>query len=186
MTVTALAQVAAASAAQAAAAVQPSALWDNPILWSGVIAASIALFGVIAPQVTALWLNARQQKQDRNQRALERQMHIRRKVYLEGAAGVSNISTMMGTYANVQIENVNLPDAFAATAARIQVVGSERTVQRSLSVLTAFINFITKFSVRRMELRSKQSGSEGWTTRYCRFRSAAAAKRGNGHCGDDV
>jgi hypothetical protein len=75
---------------------------------------------------------------ERDQRERERQMDLRREVYLEAAAALAQANGLIGRTSNLDNDQKLLGDEFAANLAKIakvQIVGSQETVQAVMNYL---------------------------------------------------
>ena len=119
----------------------PSALWTAAIAFVATLnAGGMSLAGVVLTNRDARKRLAKQLEHDSTERTREREMALRRDVYLEAAANIARVSHIMGRLANVGDETAaqELGDTFAALA-RVQLTGSNETVHAVMAMLTLLV-----------------------------------------------
>lgn len=131
------------------------------VVWSGIVAAMITLFGV--------WLQSRshykrQQEQlqhDSDQRRTEREMALRREVYLGAAEGAAKLQEYLGKFADTKLPQQDhgalLADSGAALS-RVHLIGSIET-------LKAFRDIQNCFSRSALDLLERKALTNYVTTR---------------------
>src|SRR4051812_18478761 len=105
---------------------------DEAVIWSGVIGASIALIGVGLQNFVQSWLQRKQQRHDEQQRRIEREMALRRDIYLEVAEATAKMKEYIISYANYSIteqQRQSILQGSTAAIHRVQIIGTIATLR---------------------------------------------------------
>jgi ribosomal protein S18 len=93
----------------------------------------------------------RQLAHDAEQRDRERKVSLRREVYLEAAAALTNLLTLVGRAASIEYDETAMLDEFVSNQARlakVHIVGTEATVDAVMTYMNeltpAFLELITR------------------------------------------
>lgn len=106
------------------------------VVWAAIIASLIAIVGTLGGVLLTLWDNRKrltaQLTHDAKQRDREREMEIRREVYLAAAEAVAEAQERLGQVASMDIQEVG--KKFSGTSLspatnKVQLIGSEATVK---------------------------------------------------------
>ena len=134
-----------------------------PTFWATLIGALFVLVGVI---VTNRANDRRLEKQlahDRDAHNRERQMSLRRDVYLAAAEAISAGLYTTGQYINLEIPYEKITEAYQAKApsiAKVQVIAKEETIE----ALVAFSNELTatflRLAAHRMPLMQQKQRAD--------------------------
>jgi hypothetical protein len=98
-------------------------------------------------------------RHDATQRDRERQMTLRREVYLPAAESASRLQGILGQLVDLTVSNQILAREsldHVTTMARITVVGSDKTVKAVYSLLSEFNSAFADLSLRRIALTTRQ------------------------------
>jgi len=97
------------------------------------------------------------------ERVREREMSLRREVYLEAASALVHLQTLLGQASNIEYEQKDLMAAFAedqATIAKTHIVGSQATVAAVMGFIGEFGPAFLELITRRPALMIRKSAIE--------------------------
>jgi hypothetical protein len=127
----------------------PLALWVT--IAAVVFAPIVALFGTLRSNSNARKNLEQQVRHDALQRDREREMSLRREVYLEAASALVHLQTLVGKAGNIEYDQKDLLDAFGkdqSVIAKTHIVGSQETVAAVMAFVgqmgPAFLEMITR------------------------------------------
>jgi|GEM_PF-6252485 len=112
-------------------------LVDNP----GIVAAFIALFGVFRTIKATDKRDSAKLEADIKHKDKEREVALRKDVYLAAASGMIKANKYLGAMANAETfdhSSINQLDEFFAANAKIEIVGSNDTIERMDAVMRQF------------------------------------------------
>lgn len=102
------------------------------VVWAAIGASLLTLSGVILSNCISLYQQLKQLKHDANQRDREREMSLRREIYLPAAEAFHKSHNLLMRLADLNIPDKQLDDEFVkdvGVIGKIQVVGTNATVQ---------------------------------------------------------
>jgi hypothetical protein len=136
----------------------PLALWVAIAV--GILSPAIALLSVFIASRNARVLLKKQLAHDADQRNRERTMSLRREVYLEAAGALITLQTLLGKVADLDHDQKAVLDAFSdgqAKLAKVQIVGSQRTVEAVMAYINALAPAFIELLSRRAPLAVRKS-----------------------------
>lgn len=113
---------------------------------------------------------------DADQRDRERQMALRREVYLEAAAALTHANGLIGRITNIENDQKMLGDEFAtdlSKIAKVHIVGSDQTVQAIMNYVNVLGPSFTELTAMRVPLMIRKAAIDLEGT----FVDAALAER---------
>jgi len=111
-----------------------------------------------------------------DQRDRERQMSLRREVYLEAAAALTHANALIGRITDIQNDVKTLAEQFTndlSTIAKVHVVGSDRTVQAVMAYVSILAPSFIELTAERVQLTTRKVAIDLQDT----FLDAALAER---------
>lgn len=134
------------------------ALLSIPELAPVVVGALIALAATLLAAGLNFWHGARQLKHDRAQRERERQLTLKREVYLPAAAATTKLQLLI-----IRCIDLTVPDAdlmsdsseASATLAKVELIGGNETIKTLTRFLAEFATRYAEMVKARVELKVK-------------------------------
>lgn len=111
------------------------------VIWSGMIGASLALLGTGLQNRAHRKLQTDHLSHDADQRRQEREMTLRRDVYLRAAAAIAQMQDYLGNFANLALSNEQHASRLAGSVAalsQVELVGSIETLRLLSAVRSCF------------------------------------------------
>lgn len=122
---------------------------------AGVLSLVAALLGAWRANRSALKLIQTQLEHDARERAREREMVMKRDVYLPAAVSISKLQSLLGQLKNLSVADNDLSRDLidhVAVIGQIQVVGSDPTVQAIIPLMAEYAAVVTDLAVKRANL----------------------------------
>lgn len=129
------------------------------IVWAALLGAFVTLLGVVVSNCESRRRHLAQLRHDAEQRDRERQMTWRREVYLEATEAISRGLSYLARLVDLNTSHTELSAAYqddVAKIAKIQVVGTDKTVQAVAAFSNEFTSIYMELSFARMDLDSRQ------------------------------
>jgi hypothetical protein len=124
----------------------------EPIIWSGLIGALVAFFGSVLSNRHSRRQLRMQHEHDKRQAAAERQMTLKREVFMEAAQWLAGVRRTLGQYPDVSIEKPGPGGDHAAAPTRMQIVSDAPVRLLTQRVLMETVKFIAKYGLARQAL----------------------------------
>lgn len=135
----------------------PLAIWVA--IAAVVFAPLIALAGTLISNRNTRRNLRDQLRHDAQQRDLERKMALRREIYIEAASALSHLMQVIGRVASLQVDLNTLQAEFSADLAKlakVQMVGSEETVEAVMTYVNAVGPVFLELLTQRGQLMLQQ------------------------------
>jgi hypothetical protein len=142
----------------------PFALWVA--IGAVVFAPLIALVGTLISNHNTRKNLEDQLRHDARQRDLERKMALRREVYVEAASALSHLMQVLGRVTSLQSDLNVLQAEFSADLAKlakVQMVGSEETVEAVMTCVNAVGPAFLELLMQRMPLMLQRQAIDAET-----------------------
>ncbi len=125
------------------------------VVWSGIMASLITLSGIFLSNRNTRKQQLEALKHDATQRDREREMSLRRDVYLAAAEAIVNGQHILARFPNLNISDEDFSTEFQqnnASIAKVQVVGTNPTVQAVFAYSNEFSRTFLELSLKRLKL----------------------------------
>lgn len=132
-------------------------------VWAAIIASFLTLGGVLLTNRESTKRLLAQLKYDSAQRDRDREMSLRRDVYLQAAEAVSRIQALLGRLVDLSAhdgEFANESRINSAAIAKIQVIGNDKTVRAVSAFMNEFVAAYTELWFERIRLVERKNRIE--------------------------
>lgn len=129
------------------------------VIWAAVIASLLTLCGVLATNRGSYNRLIKELTHDEKQRDKERQMDIRRQVYLEAAEAITANYLIINKLPNLMITDADISKQFSDSAvsiSKVNVIGSDSTVKAVSELSTAISQKYLHLTAKRLPLVQRQ------------------------------
>lgn len=123
-----------------------------------LVGAIIALAGTLLAAGLSFWHGARQLKHDRAQRERERQLTLKREVYLPAAAAATKLQLLLTRSVDLTVSDADLmsdSSEASATLTKVELIGGNETITALTRFLAEFAARYADMGIARVELKIK-------------------------------
>lgn len=129
------------------------------VIWSGVIAGLITLGGVIFSNLTSIWIQHRQFKNDRTARQDERIFAARERCYVEYIQHANDAAARLGLVADETFDTQEYSNAISnvlSSLQKIQIVGSSGTAAIASRLIRETTDLSLQSQLKSLPVRSSR------------------------------
>jgi len=129
------------------------------VVWAALTASLVTLMGVWLANRHATKLLRITLENDAKQRNRERELSLRKDVYIEAVVGISGAHSILTRMQDLDAEGTHLSESFGedtAAVAKIEMVGTNDTVKAVFNLIDAITGAYSELELKRLPLLARQ------------------------------